>query len=69
MKAKGTTHWRIHKSLANTLKRRFPAVPQAALLEMMYKTSAIRLEGVLKEKDATNKVGKFLYGKKIWKTK
>ena len=55
---------RINRELKETLNKRFPNIPTAELMQVMYNTSALRLEGVLKEKDVKNKVGQFLYGKR-----
>jgi len=37
-------------------------------LKLIYNTSAVKLDNVLREKDFLNNMGKFIYGK-AWKTK
>ena len=61
-----TVQVRINKELRDTLHKRFPDVSTADIIQMMYNTSALRLEGVLKEKNVKNKMGKFIFGKQ-WK--
>lgn len=45
----------------------FPGIKSADFLRMMYNTSLLKTEGMLKEKDFKNKLGRFLYGN-LWKT-
>ena len=54
------------KELKDTLDQRFPGIPSAEIMQVMYNTSAIRFEVSLKKKDLSNKMGKFIYGNK-WK--
>ena len=46
--SKKTTKIRIYKDMALDLKMKFPEVRSADLLRIMYNTSAIKIEGVLR---------------------
>lgn len=48
--SKKTTKIRIYKSMDAELKLKFPGVHSADLLSIMYNTSALKLEGLLRRK-------------------
>jgi len=61
-----TKHVRVDTELLDEWRKRFPGVPFSSLVRISYHTSALKIEGILKEKDVKNKLGRFLYGKS-WK--
>jgi len=61
-----TRHVRVDKELIDEWKVRFPGVPYSSIVRLSYQTSALKIEGFLKQKDVKNKLGRFLYGN-AWK--
>ncbi len=61
-----TTLVRVDRDLLSEWKLRFPGVPYSNIIKMSYNTSALKLDGILREKNFKDKLGKAIYGN-IWK--
>ncbi len=57
---------RVRRDVINDLRRKYPGVRDADLINMMYNTSLLRAEIKLDKMDFMNKIGTFIYGK-AWK--
>lgn len=68
MTDKKTKLVRIKESTLRKTRKALPNIKtDADRFDLMFRTSAIRVEGKLKEKDFMDNMGSFIYGKKIWK--
>lgn len=58
---------RVRRETKRKLRKALPGLSDADRIDLTFNTSAVRMEGILKDKDFANKLGTFIYGKKVWK--
>lgn len=66
-KAWKTAKIRADPKTWNNVRELLPDYTDRDRIKILYNTSALRIEKALVEMDFKDKLGEFLYGKKIWK--
>ena len=60
---------RMKKKTKQELTQQFPGIKMPDLIDIMYNSSALKVEALLKQSDFANNLGEFVYGKRLWKKK